>query len=196
MTSTAIANPPDLRDLGRLVTVHYPGRPDLALIAALRLLSLPGAGAGVVVAHGRGALLTRRAVLRLRGAPLPGSVNDGRTLSDAAGGGIALLGPPMPPVLLMDGSCVLDITGSYRVEELDLPRHVLHGATRTPAAGSTHTLVDYPYGLTGVYATGRTTSPLAAALRLMTQLGPLSRRRLEHDLRQLEPSWRQLRNTP
>ena len=192
---TRVVPIPSLHDLGALVTVNYPDRPDLALIAALRLLSAPGASRGITVMHARGALLTRKAVLKLRAPRLPGSVNEARSLSDRVGGGIALLGTPMPTILLVDGSTVLDITGSYRLEELDLPPHVLHGFAHTSTTSPDHTLVDFPYGLTGVYATYRTTSPLASALRLTSQLGPLTRRRLDHDLRQLEPSWRQLRHS-
>lgn len=184
-----------LHDLGALVVAHYPDRPDLALIVALRLLAGAGSARGITVSHSRGLLLTRRALLQVRSPRVPSSVNEARDLSDQLGGGMLLLGTPMPCIVISDGAYALDIAGTYRIGELDLPRRLLHGLATRHDTHHDHSLVDFPYGLTGVYASYHTTSPLNAALRLTSQLGPLMRRRIEHDLRQLEPTWRQLRDT-
>jgi hypothetical protein len=184
---------PLFEDLARLVTVQYPDRPDLALIAALRLLSSEPPGSASV-AYVQGALLTRRATNALRRVPLQMVIAEGRHLSDLVQAESLLIGESdLVPVILGPRS-VLDITSSYRLHLLDLPPKVLVG-DRRPSESVRHTIVDFPYGLTAAYAVKRVDTPLAAAHRLTAQLGPLNRRRLEHDLRQLEPSWRQLTQT-
>jgi hypothetical protein len=182
--------PVSLEDLGKLVTVQYPDRPDLALIAALRLVA--GEPGAVSVAYVHGALLTRRATNALRRTPLDSVIAQGRHLSELVQGDALLIGESdLVPVILGPRS-VLDIASTYHVHLLDLPPKLLLG-DRRPSDSTQHTIVDYAYGLTGAYAIKRVDTPLAAAHRLIAQLGPLNRRRLEHDLRQLEPYWRQLR---
>jgi hypothetical protein len=179
-----------LEELGQLVTVQYPDRPDLALIAALRLLAGEPGGASVAYVHG--AVLTRRATNALRSTPLQAVLAQGRHLSDLVQGDALLVGEADLIPLILGPRSVLDITSTYQLHLLDLPRKLLIGERR-PSETNHHAVVDYAYGVTGAYAVKRVDTPLAAAHRLMAQLGPLNRRRLEHDLRQLEPYWRQLR---
>ncbi len=192
MRTSDVTGACDLRDLGRLVTVHYPDRPDLAMIAALRLLSLAGPATGVHVAYVRGALLTRRKRNGLR----PGSVSViAETRSTERDREMLLIGESDLAILIVGADRALDIASTYRLAELDLPDRLLCGIHAPSAAARDHTLVDFPFGLTGVYRVERVDSPLAASYRLLSQLGPLNRRRLDFDLTQLDAMWRQLRDT-
>lgn len=190
MRTTAVSTrPPSLRDLGTLVTVQYPDRPDLALIAALRLLAISGASAEVRAVYVRGALLTRRTRNSLRPAP---TVDAARAAHDRE---ILLVGDDAPAIVIVGPDSILDVTSTYHLAELDLPPRLLCGTHARSQTSSDHTLADYPFGLTGVYLMQRHDTPLAAAYRLLSRLGPLARRRLDFDLQHLEASWRQLQDT-
>lgn len=192
MKTTNVTGACDLRDLGRLVTVHYPDRPDLALIAALRLLSLNGAATDIHVAYVRGALLTRRKRNGLRPGTVPVIAESRSADRDR---NMLLVGESEPAILIVGPDLVLDIASTYRLAELDLPDRLLCGAHAPSTVARDHTLVDYPFGLTGVYRIDRVDSPLAASYRLLSRLGPLNRRRLDYDLTQLDAMWRQLHDT-
>ncbi len=192
--STISTGPVSLSDLGALVTVQYPDRPDLALIAALRLLSMSGPLPDISVGYVQGVVLTRKARTMLRSTPLAATVSEGQRLSEVVEGEALLVGPNEPALVILGHGLLLDVTTMYLLEELGLPARMLHGVSQQSGVPD-HLVVDFPYGLTGVYAIRRIDSPLAAAYRLMSRLGPMTRRRLEHDLQQLEPSWRQLRDT-
>lgn len=183
-----------LLDLAALVTTQYPDRPDVAIAAALRLLSAPGASTGVTVLEVRGVLLTRRALRILRTPRVPTGVNEARQLADTTGGGLLLLGTVEPAFVLLADGMLVDIQGSYRMEELEIPFRLLAG-TATQGASTRTTIADLPYGLTGAYMVDRVHSPLSAARVLTAELGALRARMLERDVRSLEGAWLQLRNT-
>lgn len=195
MNQTMQASCPSLADLGALVMAQYPDRPDLALVAALRLLAAPGGSRGITVAHATGALFSRRAINTMRVPRVPANVNEARDLNRATGGGLLLVGVPEPTIVLIGGGRLLDITTSYRIEDLGVPFRLLHGAARPASEHHRKTVADFAYGVTGVYTPGRVESPLSAALRLSSQLSPLTKRMLDRDVRLLEPAWRQLRES-
>lgn len=194
MRAAPYHQPASLADLGALVTVYYPDRPDLAVVAALRLLAMAGGAPEVSVVFASGALLTRRVLHSLRSPTVPANVAEARRISDDAGGGLLLIGTPEPVVLLRSGPVVMDLATTYRLDDLGLPSKLLLGRTDTSRMQPGHAVVDFPYGLTGVYAYQRTESALSAAIKLRSQLGPLTKRRIDYDVQLLEPTWRQLRD--
>jgi len=187
-----------LADLGALVTLRFPGRPDLALLAALHLLSVPERPAGIQVAMAYGALLTRRATTTLHvpdDLPLNANEAERRAREVAAAGEMLLIGTPQLAVLFLARDTVLDIATSYRMTDLDVPFRPLLGVTQHESRNRHRTVVDFPYGLTGVYSIEHVTSPACTARTLIRELEAGQRQMLDHDIRALELAWHQLRQT-
>ena len=119
-------------------------------------------------------MLTRKARTMLRSTPLAATVGEGQRLSEVVEGEALLIGLNEPAIVVLGDELLLDVSTTYLLEELGLPARLLHGVSQRSGVPD-HLVVNFPYGLTGVYAIRRVDSPLAAAYRLMSRLGPMTR---------------------